>query len=186
MGRLSQIMRKLHYRLKPSDAVKIARKIGVRFTAEPGKERCRILSEPSAVFGSEPYLVTIGEHVEITAGCVFITHDGGVWSLRNDERYKNLDIFGPIKIGNNVFIGNNSIVLPGVTIGDNVVIGAGSVVSRDILANSVAAGVPARVIRSLEEYGERSAKKDGAFDTKRLSSAEKKKLLQEEKPEWFE
>jgi len=186
MGRLRQIMRKLHYRLKPSDAVKIARKIGVRFTAEPGKERCRILSEPSAVFGSEPYLVTIGEHVEIKAGCVFITHDGGVWSLRNDERYKNLDIFGPIKIGNNVFIGNNSIVLPGVTIGDNVVIGAGSVVSRDIPANSVAAGVPARVIRSLEEYGERSAQKDGAFYTKNLSQKDKRSKLKESKPEWFE
>ena len=144
------------------------------------------MSEPSAVFGSEPYLVTIGEHVEITAGCVFITHDGGMWSLREwDERYKDLDVFDPIKIGNNVFIGNNSIILPGVTVGDNVVIGAGSVVSRDIPANSVAAGVPARVIRSLEEYGERSAAKDGAFNTKRLSSKEKKNKLKGSKPEWF-
>lgn len=187
MGRLKQIIRKLRYRIKPSNAVKLAREIGVRFTAEPGKENCRLLVEPLAAFGSEPYLITIGEHVEITAGCVFITHDGAAWALRNfDEKYKELDIFGPIKVGNNVFIGNNAIILPGVTIGDNVVIGAGSVVSKDIPSNSVAAGVPAKVIRSLEEYGERCLEKPGAMNTKKLSRQEKIEAIQKAHPEWFE
>ena len=87
MGRLKQIIRKLRYRLNPGKAVKLAREIGVRFTAEPGNEKCRILSEPSAMFGSEPYLITIGQNVEITAGVVFITHDGAAWTLRNfDEK----------------------------------------------------------------------------------------------------
>lgn len=186
MGRFKQIIRKLHYRLRPGDAVKIARALGVRFTAEPGKEKCRILSEPSAMFGSEPYLITIGKNVEITAGVVFITHDGAVWTLRNfDEKYKTLDVFGPIKIGDNVFIGNNAVILPGVTIGDNVVIGAGSVVAKSIPANSVAAGNPCRVIRSISEYGERSLEKEGAMHTKNLSRQEKRRAMQEAHPEWF-
>lgn len=186
MGRLKQIVRKLHYRLKPGDAVKLARKIGVRFTAEPGKEKCRILSEPMAMFGSEPYLVTLGQNVEITSGVRFIPHDGAVWVLRNfDEKYKDLDVFGAIKVGNNVFFGNGVIVLPGVTIGDNVIIGAGAVVAKDIPSNSVAAGSPARVVRSLEEYGERVVLKKGAMNTKALSFEEKKRKIQETFPEWF-
>ncbi|MGN0613529.1 MAG: sugar O-acetyltransferase [Porcipelethomonas sp.] len=56
----------------------------------------------------------------------------------------------PIKIGKNVWIGSNSTVLPGVTIGDNAVIGAGSVVTRDILKNTVAAGNPAKVIKTID------------------------------------
>lgn len=184
--RLKAIARKLCYRLAPGSAVKLAREIGVRFTVEPGKEKCLILSEPSAMFGSEPYLITIGQHVEITAGVVFITHDGAAWSLRNfDEKYKNLDVFGPIRVGNNVFIGNNAIILPGVTIGDNVVIGAGAVVAKDIPSNSVAAGTPAKVIRSLEEYGERSLEKPGAMETKNLSRHEKRMAIEKTHPEWF-
>jgi len=132
-------------------------------------------------------LVTIGQNVEITAGVVFITHDGAIWTLRNfDEKYKNLDVLGPIKIGNNVFIGNNAIILLGVTIGDNVIIGAGAVVSKSIPSNSVAAGTPAKVIRSLEEYGERSLEKEGAMNTKNLFGEEKKQKIQEAYPEWFE
>lgn len=57
----------------------------------------------------------------------------------------------PVTIGNNVWIGAKSTVTKGVTIGDNVVIGANSVVTRDIPPNSVAAGIPARVIRGIEE-----------------------------------
>ena len=56
----------------------------------------------------------------------------------------------PIKVGNNVWIGGNVVVLPGVTIGDNVVIGAGSIVNKDIPSKSVAVGNPCKVIKSLE------------------------------------
>ena len=58
----------------------------------------------------------------------------------------------PIVIGDDVWIGANSVILPGVTIGDNSVIGAGSVVTQDIPANSVAYGVPCRVIREINDY----------------------------------
>lgn len=58
-------------------------------------------------------------------------------------------ISAPIKVGDNVWIGGGSILLPGITIGDNVTIGAGSVVNKDIPSNCLAAGNPCRVIRSL-------------------------------------
>ena len=120
-------------------------------------EGCRIYGVPEEVFGSEPYLVRLGDHVSITSGVKFISHDGGVWVFR--DRFPDLDVFGPITVGSNVFIGINAIIMPGVTIGDNVVIGSGSVVTRDIPANSVAAGVPARVLRALGDYETRALAK---------------------------
>ncbi len=105
-------------------------------------------------FGSEPYLIEIGNNVTLTQDIVFITHDGGVGIFR--QEHPGLNVFGKIKIGSNVFIGSHSIIMPGVIIGDNVVIGAGSVVTKDIPSNSVAVGVPARIIKSAKEYLERS------------------------------
>ena len=102
-------------------------------------------------FSSEPYLISIGDDVRISMNVHFVTHDGGMHVIR---QYKGIpvDLFGTIEIGNNVFIGMNTIVLPGVKIGNNVVIGAGSIVSKDIPNNSVACGIPARVIETLDEY----------------------------------
>lgn len=67
----------------------------------------------------------------------------------------DLEITKPIVVGNNVYIGTNAIILLGVTIGNNVVIGAGAVVTKDIPDNSVAVGVPARVIKTADEYLEK-------------------------------
>lgn len=125
---------------------------GVQF----GKD-CRIFGNPDEVFGSDPWLITLGDHVSITSGVRFVTHDGAVWVLRH--KHKHLDVHGRIRVGNNVFFGINSVILPGVTIGSNVVIGAGSVVAKDIPDNSVAAGVPARVITTIDEYEARSLAK---------------------------
>jgi acetyltransferase-like isoleucine patch superfamily enzyme len=71
----------------------------------------------------------------------------------------DIDVVAPISVGNNVFIGLNSIVMPGVTIGNNCVIGAGSVVTRDIPDNSIAAGMPAKIITTYSAYKEKSVAK---------------------------
>jgi len=108
-------------------------------------------------FGGEPYLVEIGDNVTITPGVKFQTHDGGVALFRKE--HPGMNVYGKIKIGRNVFIGEDAMIMYGVSVGDNVVIGARSVVTKNIPSNSVAVGVPARVIKSLEEYKESSLKK---------------------------
>ncbi len=80
-------------------------------------------------------------------------------------------------------MGINSIILPGVVIGENVIIGAGSVVTKDIPNNSVACGVPARVIKNLDEY--KMSKAASVVNTKGLGFKEKMEKLQEVHPEWF-
>ncbi len=68
------------------------------------------------------------------------------------DKVPDLEITKPIVVGNNVYIGNNVVLLPGVNIGNNVIIGAGAIVSKDIPDNSVAVGVPAKVIKTADEY----------------------------------
>ena len=104
-------------------------------------------------WGTEPWIISIGKNVHLTSGIKFITHDGGTLLFRN--KIPDLEITKPIEIGDNVYIGNNVIILPGVKIGSNVVIGAGAVISKNIPDNSVAVGVPARVIKSFDEYFEK-------------------------------
>lgn len=137
-------------------------------------EGCRIFSKnPAETFGSEPYLIRIGHHVTITSGVKFITHDGGTWVFRQED--PDFDVFGPIEVKDNVFIGIGTLIMPGVTIGENCVIGSHSVVSRSIPPNSVAAGVPARVIMGLEEY--RAKKLTQRTVVRGLSADERRAVL---------
>lgn len=100
--------------------------------------------------GFRAYLIEIGDNVTITQNVFFSTHDGGVGLFR--KKYPGINVFGRIKIGNNVFIGSNTIFLPGVQVGDNVVIGSGSLISKDIPSNVVAIGRPAVPVKSIEDY----------------------------------
>lgn len=110
-------------------------------------------------FGSEPYLITIGDNTTISFDCAFITHDAATRVIRNlPDGNPETVIYGPIKIGHNCFIGARSTILAGVTIGDNSIIGACSLVNRDIPANVVAAGVPCKVICTLDEYRQKHEK----------------------------
>lgn len=132
-------------------------------------------------FGSEPYLITIGDHVGISRGVRFITHDGGLFVVRAlYEDLRDADIMGRIVVGNNVFIGADTIIMPGVTIGNNCIIGCGAVVTRDIPDNSVAVGVPARVIETVDEYVQKN--RDRFIHTYGMTAEEKKAYLLENLP----
>ena len=126
-------------------------------------------------WSTEPWIITLGNNVHITGGTKFITHDGGTLLYRN--QIPDLEITKPITIGDDVYIGNNVIILPGITIGNNVVIGAGAVVSKDIPDNSVAVGVPARVIKTADEYLEKLKKE--SLHLGHLKGQEKDKALME-------
>lgn len=92
--------------------------------------------------------IKFGDNVLIAPNCGFYTAGH---PLDVEKRNKWLEYAYPIYVGNNVWIGANTIVLPNVTIGDNVVIGAGSVVTKDIPSNTLAYGSPCRVIREINE-----------------------------------
>lgn len=126
------------------------RKQGVKI----GKEVTIYSPRHCLIDTTSPWLLTIGDHVEITHGVIILTHDYS-WSVLRQLPQNKGRILGaqsPVSIGNNVFIGVNAVITRGVTIGDNVVIGAGSVVTKDCESNSVYAGFPAKRIMSIEEY----------------------------------
>lgn len=109
-------------------------------------ENCWLFSDDLET--AEPYLVSIGNNVMISSNVLFTTHDASAsYYIKGAS-----DIFGRINIGNNVFIGMGSIVMPGVTIADNCIIGAGSVVTKSFLKpGGVIAGNPATRICSVED-----------------------------------
>lgn len=130
---------------------------------------------PGVAFGSEPYLISIGNHVRITANVTFITHDGGVWVLRETKNAPNIDRLGAISIGDNVMIGIRAILMPGIRIGNNCIVAAGAVVTKDVPDNSIVAGVPARVISDIESYYEKN--KSHFTNTKQMSPEEKERWV---------
>ena len=141
-------------------------------------ENC-IIAE-SVDFGSEPYLITIGNHFYSSDNVKFITHDGSVNVLRNlYEKLKNADLIGKIIVGNNVFLGVDVVVLPGTEIGDNVIVGAKSIVKGILNENSVYAGIPAKYVCSIEEFKNKNLSK--IIYTKHLSYNDKRLYLTREK-----
>lgn len=120
-------------------------------------EDCTIYAPKKTIIDQQyPWLITIGNHVRITEGVILLTHDYS-WSVLKQIKVEEsegaiLGASGEIVIGNNVFIGMNSIVLRGTYIGDNVIIGAGSVVSKNCESGWVYAGNPAKKIISVEEF----------------------------------
>ena len=100
---------------------------------------------------TRPELVEIGEHVFIHRGTTILTHDWASWCFVYSHN-EFLPSHGKVKIGNNVWMGENVTIWKGVTIGDNVIIGIGSIVTKDIPSNSIAVGVPAKVIGSYDDY----------------------------------
>lgn len=128
-------------------------------------------------FSTESYLIEIGDHVAIARGTLFITHDGGVWCFR--EELKNADIFGKIKIGNNVFIGNNCTILPNTSVGDNCIIGAGSIVRGQFPDNSVIVGNPAKVVFNMSMQKLFYLQNPDLLITHNLTESRKNKIIKE-------
>ena len=130
------------YRADSEAYIAHMKKIGARVG-----ERVQIFSSRHVLIDmTRPWLIEIGNDVQITHGVIILTH-GFDWSVIKGKYGEVLGSSGKVKLGNNVFIGMNSIILKGVTVGDDVIIGAGSVITKDVPSGTVVAGNPARVIR---------------------------------------
>ena len=108
---------------------------------------------------SEPMLVSMGDNVWVASNVRFITHDMSGDMLKNHPKYKEVfaKIYSPyymgkIEVGSNVMIGADATIMYGVKIGDDCIIAAGSIVTKSVPTGSVVAGVPARVIGTMEDF----------------------------------
>lgn len=146
------IMHSLAVILRGKYTEKYARAIGVKM----GKE-CHFVDIPA--FGTEPWLIEIGNHVLVSFDVVFVNHEGAHWVLKKLPKYKDMHLFsyGKIIIEDNVYIGEGVTILKNVRIGKNTIIGAKSLVNKNCEENAVYAGVPARRLCSVEEWAERFA-----------------------------
>ncbi len=129
---------------------------------------------------SEAFLIEIGNHVQITADVKIFTHGGG-WVLRGE--CPEYDSFGRVVIGNNVYIGNNVLIMPGIVIGNNVVVGAGSVVTKNVPNDVVIGGNPARILCSYNDFKHKSMKFN--MNCKSFSSSQKRSYIENQKEDLF-
>ena len=127
--------------------------------------------------GTEPYLISIGNHVTVSNDVSFVTHDGATWIFKENRKYKDVVKYGKIKIGNNCFIGTKSILLPGVEIGDNSIVAAGSVVTKKFPSGVVIGGNPAKVIKSTKEFTQKCVENNKDYDIKNYRKNKKEEVL---------
>lgn len=160
LRRIADLVRR--YRLRGED---YARHVGVQVG-----EGCRI---DTYRFGSEPYLISIGDRSRISRNVTFVTHDGAVWQHRHSV--PDLDVFGKIQIGKDCYVGPDVYILPGVELGDGCVVGARAVLSRSVPPGKVVAGNPARIVSTTSAYYARME----AYNTRRkgLPADEKRRHL---------
>lgn len=151
--------------LKMISPEKHARVIGVNL----GKN-CLVYR--SMEWPSEPYLITIGNHVQLTRGVAIHTHGGGNIIRR---KIADFDSFGKVVIKDWAYIGAHAQIMPGVTIGEGAMVAAGSIVTKSVPDGMVVAGNPAKVICSVNDYLQRNLKYN--LKTKGKSIKEKKRYL---------
>lgn len=107
------------------------------------------------LFGTEPFLIEIGDETTFSNNVRFVNHDGGQNALHFFEKFKDVRTFGRIKIGKQCLIGADTIIMPGVEMQDNCILGAGSILTSSMPKGTVYAGIPAKFICTVEEYGEK-------------------------------
>lgn len=172
---LKNILQRLLYRLRgqytTEQLIKLGMKVGKNF-----KRLHDVILDPAHC-----WLITIGDNVTLAPFVHILAHDASTcYSLGYAK-------IGRVNIGNNVFIGAKTVVLPNVTIGDNVIIGAGSVVTRNIESGSVYAGNPAVKIMDYDAYIEKQKAKmtdSNLFDEE--YTLRNKNITHEQKEEMFE
>ena len=151
--------------IKIISPVRHARLIGVNLGSN-----CLIYR--SMEWPSEPYLVTIGNNVQLTRGVAIHTHGGGNVIRR---KVSDFDVFGKVVIKDWAYIGSHAQIMPGVTIGEGAMVAAGSIVTKSVPDGMVVGGNPARLLCSVDEYLERNIQYN--MHTKGLDEKEKKQRL---------
>lgn len=147
--------------MKIISPVKHARLIGVNLGSN-----CLIYR--SMEWPSEPYLVTIGNNVQLTRGVAIHTHGGGNVIRRKLPDY---DVFGKVVIKDWAYIGAHAQIMPGVTVGEGATVAAGSIVTKSVPDGMVVGGNPARILCSVDEYLARNI----PFNTHLKGGGEKEK-----------
>lgn len=139
------------------------------------------LERGSYIDSAFPWLIKIGDNVTLAPEVLVLSHDG---STKKVIGYTKI---GSVVIGNNVFVGAKSIILPNTIIGDNTIVGANSVVSGNIPSNVVIAGNPAKVICTVDDFKGRHTKRlkvskiyDNSYTRKGKIDNIKKEKMQEE------
>lgn len=125
-------------------------------------------------WSSEPYLVKIGNNVQLTRGVAIHTHGGGN-CIR--QHHPDFDAFGRVVIEDWAYIGAFSQIMPGVTIGEGALVAAGSIVTKSVPAHTVVGGNPAKIICTTEEYYANNAQFDTQIHRSGLSYEEKRLFL---------
>lgn len=133
-------------------------------------EGCRIYT---VLRSNEPSLIKIGNHVTISSGVAFVTHDNSILKVLDPA----IDVVGRITVGDYCFVGQNSILMLGVTLGERCVVGAGAVVTHSFPPHSVIAGNPAKVICTTEEMAEKY--RDYAIDFSPIPFSERDRYIAE-------
>ena len=140
MNKFKLLLSKIYRFFFPLELVDVYKRMGVKIG-----DNCKFQFDVIIDY-SHYWLIEIGNDVTLAPRVHILAHDASTF---NHVGYSKI---GKVKIGNNVFIGANSTILPGVIIGNNTIIGAGSVVTKDIPENSIAVGNPAKVIGDIPTF----------------------------------